>query len=165
MAPAMGDQMPVDLNTSHEGSGRMDRISLSSSLIPHQVALPVNLDAAMGLNEHERKGDRGCDRCSGFWCTHSECIFRASIEGADHGIRVQLLRSYNNLRLHIHEHTFGSREACRLCEDLFYHHTLQLPLLFEAKAGEVGQVWLGLGNNLMSLRNHVEEAHGGDLRY
>jgi len=92
---------------------------------------------------------------------HSECIFRVIMGGADQGIRAQLLKSYEDLRLHIHEHTFSSRETCSLCENLFYHHTLQLPLLFEVKAGEVGQVWLGLGNNLMNLRKHVEEAHGG----
>ncbi|KAF8427022.1 hypothetical protein EV426DRAFT_572377 [Tirmania nivea] len=161
VAPAMGSQMPVNLNLSHELGYRMHSKTPSPSLIPRGASLPVNSNAVIQLYQSGHKESKGCDKCSGFWCMHSECIFRASVKGADQGIRTQLLRSYENLRLHIHEHTFGARETCSLCEDLFYHHTLQLPLLFEVKADEVGQVWLRLGNNLMNLRKHVEEAHGG----
>ena len=155
----MGGQLQVGLNPSHEMDLTMDWIISSPTLVQPQASLPAN--AAVIPHQHKRKESKDCDRCSGFWCTHSECIFRASVEGSGQGIRAQLLRSYNNLRLHIHEHTFGSRHTCSLCEDLFYQHTLQLPLLFQVKADEVGQVWLGLGNNLMNLRKHVEEAHGG----
>lgn len=159
--PAEGGLLPVGLSPSNEIDYTMDHIIYSPSLMRHQAGLPGNATVPLGFHQHEWNGSKGCDRCSRLWCTHSECIFRASVEGAGQEIRTQLLRSYNNLRLHIHEHTFGSCETCSLCEDLFYHHTLQLPLLFEVKAGEVGQVWLGLGKNLMSLRKHVEEAHGG----
>ena len=151
----MAGQMPTDLNPSHEIDYLMDYMTPSRSLI-RQASLPVNI--AVQPHQHESKGRNGCDRCSGFWRTHSECIVRASVEGAGQRIRAQLMKSYDDLSLHIHEHTFSSCGRCSLCEDLFCYHILQFPLLFEAKSGEVG---LGLGNSLMNLRKHVKEAHGG----
>jgi len=100
---------------------------------------------------------RGCDRCAEVWCAHSECIFRASINKGDDHMQTQLLSSYDNLRLHIHEHFLYSRATCALCENLFYHHIMQLFLLFEVTSAEVR---LSVGNNLMKLRKHVEEVHG-----
>ena len=131
----------------------------------HMIALPSRMTpqetpsggAVVQLPQGEV---RSCDRCAMVWCAHSECIFRASVDKGDNNRQTQLLSSYDKLRLHIHEHLVGSRATCGLCENLFYHHILQLLLLFEANLAEVGQVRRDIGKNLMKLRQHVDEVHG-----
>jgi len=74
-----------------------------------------------------------------------------------------LMRSYKDLRQHIHEaHLLASRTVCSLCEDLFCYHLAQLTLLEGGVGpGFVQDLKVDLGRSSMTLRTHIREAHGG----
>ena len=70
-------------------------------------------------------------------------------------------RSYRDLRQHIHEaHSRQYGAACTWCEDLFYFHGGKVMLL-EAAEGDFAGLKIDLGQSLVTLRNHIMEAHGG----
>ena len=151
--PVIKAQTPVGLNSS---PGVDHMIATPSPLTDREIPL---ICADFGAHHHDHSKPRRCDSCSGIWCDHLECIWSASINREDDQRQAQLRSSYDNLRLHIKEHILNSCATCSLCEDLFFHHILQLQLLFEVHLTEVGQVRLAVGNSLMSLRKHVEEVH------
>jgi len=146
LAPAIEAQMPVN------------HMIASHSPMTHQEAPSVNTTVA--VHQHNHHTHRRCDRCSGIWCTYLECIVSASINREDDQKQTQLQTSYDDLRLHIHEHSLNSFAKCSLCEDLFFHHILQRQLLFSVDSAEMAQVRIAVGTNIMYLRMHVEEAHG-----
>lgn len=72
-----------------------------------------------------------------------------------------LMRSYKDLHQHVQEaHFLGSRAVCSLCDNLFCYHLAKLALL-EGEMGEVQSLKLDLGRSFMTLRTHIQEAHGG----
>jgi len=78
----------------------------------------------------------------------------------DKGI-YNIKRSYRGLRQHIHEaHLWQYGTVCTLCEDLFCYHGGKL-LLLEVEEGGFAGLKLDLGRSFMTLREHVQESHGG----
>jgi len=72
-----------------------------------------------------------------------------------------LMRSYKDLRQHVHEaHLPASRALCSLCEDLFCYHLAKLTLL-EGGVEEVQGLKVDLGRSFITLRTHIREAHYG----
>jgi len=72
-----------------------------------------------------------------------------------------LKRSYQDLEKHIHEaHQWHYRAACAVCENLFCYHLGKMMLL-EAAKGDITDVKIDLGSSFTSLREHIQEAHGG----
>ncbi|KAF8427037.1 hypothetical protein EV426DRAFT_686660 [Tirmania nivea] len=107
--------------------------------------------------------DTSCAQCPSIWCFHLESIMLL-VPGQkdldDQGMST-LMRSYKNLRQHIHDaHLSASRAVCSLCEDLFCYHLANLTLL-EGGMVEVSGLKLDLGRSFMTLRTHIREAHGG----
>jgi len=78
----------------------------------------------------------------------------------DKGIS-NLKRSYRQLQQHIHEaHQWHYGTACALCENLLCYHLGKMMHL-EAVKGDFTDVKVDLGNSFMTLREHIQEAHGG----
>jgi len=82
--------------------------------------------------------------------------------GQKEGVGIStLMRSYKNLRHHIHEtHLWESGASCALCEDLFCYHLAKLMLL-EGGMGAVQGLKFDLGRSFMTLRTHIREVHNG----
>ena len=99
-----------------------------------------------------------CVSCPSIWCFHLESIMFNGPESK--GIS-KLERSYRDLRQHIHEaHQWHHRAACAMCENLFCYHLGKMMLLEVAK-GDFVNVKIDLGRSFMTLRGHIQEAHGG----
>ena len=99
-----------------------------------------------------------CVNCPSIWCFHFESISLSDSEGK--GIS-NLRRSYRDLRQHIHEaHHSHYGAACALCENLFCYHLGKMMLLEVAKI-DFADVKVDLGSSFMTLRQHIQEAHGG----
>ena len=146
LPPAIEAQMPVD-----------HIFSLPSPMTHHEMP---SVNATIEVHQYGHNTPRRCDRCSGIWCTYLECIFRASSNREDGQRQTQLQSSYDNLRLHIHEHSVNSLAACSICEDLFFYHILHRQVLFSVDSAEMAQALITVGANIMHLRKHVEEVHG-----
>ena len=70
-----------------------------------------------------------------------------------------LKHSYRHLQQHIHEaHYHGA--SCSLCESLVCYHLGRMMLL-EAARGDFTDVKIALGSSFMTLREHIQDAHGG----
>ena len=99
-----------------------------------------------------------CAKCPSIWCFHLESITLSGPEGK--GIN-NLRRSYENLRQHIHEaHQLHYGASCTLCENLFCYHLGKMIHLEVAKV-DFADVKVNLGSSFMTLRQHIQEAHGG----
>ena len=99
-----------------------------------------------------------CVSCPSLWYFHLESITLCDRE--DNGIR-DLKRSYRDLRQHIQEaHQWHYGATCALCEDLFCYHLGKMMLL-EVAEGDFASVKISLGSSFMTLRQHIQEAHGG----
>jgi len=99
-----------------------------------------------------------CANCPSIWCFHLESITFSDL--GDKRIS-NIKRSYQDLRQHIHEaHQWHYESGCALCEHLFCYHLGKIMLL-EATKGDLTDVNIDLGNSFMTLRQHIQEAHGG----
>ena len=99
-----------------------------------------------------------CATCPSIWCFHLESIMFS--DTGDKGIS-NLKRSYQDLRQHVHEaHQWHYGAGCALCENLFCYHLGKMMLL-EAKMGDFTGVKIDLRSSFMTLREHIQEAHGG----
>ncbi|RPB19763.1 hypothetical protein L211DRAFT_590905 [Terfezia boudieri ATCC MYA-4762] len=97
-----------------------------------------------------------CVNCPSIWRSHLEIILFSVLE--DKGIS-DLKRSYRHFQEHIHEaHHYGA--GCALCENLLYHHLGKM-ILLEAAGGGFTDAKISLGISFMTLREHIQEAHGG----
>ena len=70
-----------------------------------------------------------------------------------------LKRGYQLLQQHIHE-AHHSGASCALCESLIYLHLGEM-ILLEAAKEDFTDVKINLWSSLMTLRDHIQEAHGG----
>ena len=119
------------------------------SPVPTQQLQPASLPNSQYMT---------CVNCPSIWRSHLQSITFSDLENK--GIS-DLKRSYQNLQQHIHErHLWYYGAGCALCENLFCYHLGKM-LLLEAAAGNFTAVKIDLGNSFMTLREHIQGAHGG----
>jgi len=99
-----------------------------------------------------------CAKCPSIWLAHFESIIFINLE--DEGIS-SLRRSYRDVQQHIYTaHQWHYGVGCALCENLLFYHLGKMMLL-EVAEGDFAHVKIELGNSFMTLRQHIQEAHGG----
>jgi len=95
-----------------------------------------------------------CVNCPSIWRSHIENITFSDPDDK----RISIIRcSYRDLQQHIYE---AHQSACALCEDLFCYHLGKM-IFLEAAKEDFTVVKVNLASNLMVLREHIREAHGG----
>ncbi|KAF8453220.1 hypothetical protein BGX38DRAFT_1178573 [Terfezia claveryi] len=121
-----------------------------------QHLMPLHLPYLASLQPNSQHV--ACVTCPSIWRSHFESITFSHSE--DKGM-CNIRRSYQLLQQHVHAaHPWQYGYACALCENLFCFHLGKMMLL-EAAKGDFTDVKIDLGNSFMTLRQHIEEAHGG----
>lgn len=124
--------------------------------ISTQHLMPLHLPYLASLQPNSQ--NLACVTCPSIWRSHFESITFSHSE--DKGM-CNIRHSYRHLQQHVHAaHQWHYGNACALCENLFCFHLGKMMLL-EAAKGDFTDVKIDLGNSFMTLRQHIEEAHGG----
>jgi len=123
------------------------------SLVSTQQVLPVQPACHPPLLQYV-----ACVNCPSIWRSHLESITFSDLENK--GIS-DLQRTYRDLQQHIHvAHLWHHGAACALCENMFCYHLGKMMQL-EIATGDFADVKINLGSSFMTLREHIQEAHGG----
>ncbi|KAF8427033.1 hypothetical protein EV426DRAFT_429857 [Tirmania nivea] len=126
--------------------------------LPTVTASTQQLPLAQPALSQENVQHVACINGPSIWCYHLESITLSDSEEKGIG---NLKRSYRDLRQHIHEaHQSHCGATCSLCENLFCYHLGKM-ILLEVSNRDFANVKVDLGNSFLTLRQHIQEAHGG----